>query len=313
MDRPNSTDANYIPLLLEADESPDEYDNRTISRGGEVIDKLYISLMGCMTPGNAQEFFKSGSKHFENGLIPRLNFIAAPPPQKGMHKRSSYSDANDFLPIPQMLIETLKEWNERLGVPQCNLVPKLDKKTNEPTGKHTIHREELPETPCTINTAAKQAYRRYCEALEELSFDLPHRDFYGSYARLPETAMRIAVLLSSLDNNNHIDLNHWALAQHLAEQLRQYLHELYRQVNISDQDAEDNINKLIKEKLAEIHNDSEALTANAIRSSSRILRRFKPRVFEDEILRNLVNSGEIKKCINAGGIRRYYRVGGPSL
>src|SRR5579885_3382020 len=84
----------------------------------------------------------------------------------------------------------------------------------------------LPATACTLSLAARQAWVNYDHALRQMCLKLGHEDFNGSYVRLAETAMRLAVLLASLSNNNHIELRHWAKAQELTEILRANLHEL---------------------------------------------------------------------------------------
>jgi hypothetical protein len=57
-----------------------------------------------------------------------------------------------------------------------------------------------------------------------------NRDLYGNYARFAEKALRVAILLASLENDDHIELRHWARGQAVAERWRADLHRLYAQV-----------------------------------------------------------------------------------
>lgn len=68
----------------------------------------------------------------------------------------------------------------------------------------------------------------------------------GNYARFPKKALRIAMLLASLENDGHIELHHWARAQEITERWRTSLHELDRQVNeISCQDTDEMEEKIL--------------------------------------------------------------------
>jgi len=144
----------------------------------------------------------------------------------------------DELSVPEELLARIKEWHQRLGVPVCYPIPIRDKHGNE-TGRYTLEKEPLPETACSIAADAYQAWTRYRSALRKMVRRFPHKDFHGSYARLPEIAMRMAVLMASLENNHRIELRHWAKAQELAELLRKNLHQLYWEVNCSTQDIGD--------------------------------------------------------------------------
>jgi hypothetical protein len=77
------------------------------------------------------------------------------------------------------------------------------------------------------------------------------RDLRASYGRLPENAMKFAMIMASLSNNNHIEMCHWAKAQELIEIARYNLHKLYAQVNMPDNipTREAEIEERIKEEL----------------------------------------------------------------
>lgn len=247
--RKNSTNADFAELLMTFDECPKEYESSTIARGGEPIDKPYLTLLGNMTPANLKDNARQGADFWRDGFWARMSFVVAPPPPKNQEDPGppQVSELDDLdLPYPPALLENLKAWHERLGIPVCHLDPKL-KGDKIVDGAYDIHRADLPETPCTISLEARQAWVNYEHALRQLCIHLPHEDFNGSYVRLAETAMRIAVLLASLSNNNHIELKHWARAQELTEILRANLHELYAQVNTSE--IVPTLSKTIEEKI----------------------------------------------------------------
>jgi hypothetical protein len=223
--RKNSTNADFADIFLELDACPEEFETSTISRGGEPIERPYIALLGSMTPPNLKDNAKSGADFWTDGFWARFSFIVAigDPIDCPL-------DAED-LEIPGKLVEALQQWHGRLGVPECYLEPQTDGK-GDANGKYKIVRGPLPEQRCTITDEAHNAWKAYRSALKALKRTFPHKDFHGSYARLPETALRMAVLMASLSNGNRIEMKHWVKAQELAEVLRRNLHQLYAIVNL---------------------------------------------------------------------------------
>lgn len=228
--RKQSTNVEFIDMFLTFDGCPPRYRNATISRDGEPITNPYIALIGNVTPPNLKDNARAGADFWQDGFWARFSFVVAPPAKEEDIKDDE--DDDDMLPIPARILEALKDWHTRLGIPDCHIDP--IRKDDKETGRYSIEREELPQTACTITREAKQAWKRYAAALERMSLKFPHRDFIGSYKRLPETAMRMAVLMASLSNNNKVDIYQWAKAQELAELLRYYLHALYTQVNSAE-------------------------------------------------------------------------------
>lgn len=226
--RKNSVMTDFVDLFLELDGCPPSYENATIARGSEPVEQPYLALLGSMTPANLKENAKSGSDFWVDGFFGRFSFVVAPEATTETVKDCPLSAQP--LDFPPALLDSLRHWHRRLGTPDCELEEIKDKK-DKPTGRHRIHREPLPETDVKMLPEAEDAWKAYRSALKHLSLSFGQKDFYASYARLPETALRIAILMGSLSNNNIIDLRIWAKAQELAEVLRRNLHELYSQVN----------------------------------------------------------------------------------
>lgn len=238
-----SRTSEFVDLFLEFDECPPEYETSTHLRGGEPIEKPYFALLGAMTPPNLKANANAGADFWTDGFWARFSFVVAPPPTEDMlpdiedipleldeEEDDNEGEEEENADIPRDLIAALLDWHERLGIPECYPEPNLDKK-GEPDGTYTVTRTALPATRLAISPEVRQAWARYRVTLMRLCLDPSLRDFRGSYTRLPETAMRMAVLMASVNGDPRIEIRHWAKAQHLAEILRENLHELYSQVN----------------------------------------------------------------------------------
>nr|BBH90112.1 hypothetical protein KTC_48630 [Thermosporothrix sp. COM3]BBH90177.1 hypothetical protein KTC_49280 [Thermosporothrix sp. COM3]BBH90242.1 hypothetical protein KTC_49930 [Thermosporothrix sp. COM3] len=282
--RRNSTNAEFVSLFLELDGCPSEFDSSTISRGSEVIKRPYLSLLGCMTPPNIRENAGSGADFWTDGFWARFSFVAAPP----VTPKDATLELGELL-IPEELVRPLQRWHERLGVPACELEPVTDK-NGSPTGRYNIVREELPETQATMSSEAYEAYKRYRTALKKLFWSFPHEDFNASYTRLPETALRMSLLMASLENNNHIELRHWAKAQELAEILRLSLHELYAQVNLPASTETEGAK--LEDAIMRIFKRQGALTLNTLRTS--YLKKYSSKQLEDA-LKAMIRAGIVEK------------------
>ncbi len=257
--RQQSAMTDFAELLLTLDRSPETFENATLARGGEPIEKPYLSLLGSMTPATIRDNAKAGAEFWGDGFWARFAFLVAP-----LRDFKNASFSNEDLPIPDSLQRALRAWNRRLGVPEISIESRRDEHDRE-TGEYTITRGPLPEQACTITQGAYHAYDSYRVALRSLIPTLHTQDLDGSYGRLPEIGMRIAILMASLENDNHIEQCHWAKAQELAEMLRRNLHELYAQVNLPEQESE----RREQELLAFLATRSEPLTAREMKQCCR--------------------------------------------
>ena len=55
-------------------------------------------------------------------------------------------------------------------------------------------------------------------------------DLIGNYKRFPDKALRIAMMLASLENDNRMEMRHWSRAQMTTEGWRRCLHHLRDQL-----------------------------------------------------------------------------------
>ncbi len=261
-ERKGSTTADYIEILLEMDACPDKYKNETVIRSSEPIERPYLPVLGGMTPANLRQNAQAGAAFWSDGWWGRFSFATAPSDDA----KDEALETGELL-IPEELTRPIKDWHRRLGIPVYDIIEQVDQ-SGKPTGKHQIEVCVPPtETACTIAPDAYQAWKQYRSALKTITKKSENEDFDASYQRLPTTALRIAVLIASLENNNRIELRHWAKAQELAEMFRKGLHCLYDQVNSSGTNGLFE-KKLLKEIEKKFSPDKEFNTRVLARTSS---------------------------------------------
>ena len=222
MARPNGPMSDFTGMLRRMDDNAPIYEYATIARGIETVRAPYMPLLLGLTPADLKPHARNGASAWRNGLYARMAFIAPPPGEPGINARFP----SEAIPYPRNVISPLRDWYERLGVPDVEVTERLDKKDN-PTGEYSVSIGELPVQLCTLASAAETAFYAYHWALAGDLQDAVNEDLHGSYGRFAEKAMRIAMLLASLENGGRIELRHWARAQAITEVWRETLHNLY--------------------------------------------------------------------------------------
>lgn len=244
MMRDNGFMADFRGLLRKFDDTPDVYSYETISRT-DVVFSPYLALLANLTPADLKPYAKRGASLWNDGFWARFAFLSPAPHAERKNGRFPNVERQ----IPQALSWPLRRWNDRLGVQPAQIVERE-------VGFKRV--QEVLATPpiahlCTLGAGVYDAYYGYNDALISIVSQSNLTDLDGNYARLPEKALRVAMLLASLENNNHIEMRHWARAQRVAETWRVNLHNLYDQV-VGDAEeskiivVEDRILKLIAEK-----------------------------------------------------------------
>ena len=230
MMRANGPMADFSGLLRRLDDCRDSYAYSTRTYGQEVIDKPYLALLANMTPADLRAHAGKGNDFWRDGFWARFAFIT--PPE---HAFKNASFPLEEVLVPSQLLDPLRRWHAHLGMPDIRITAIQDEHGNE-IGHYRVERDPLPEHVCQFHHDAYHAYDRYRLALRELIAKSSNQDLDGSYTRLSDRALRIAILLASLENGGHIELRQWAKAQDIAEMMRRNLHELYRQVNAGQVD-----------------------------------------------------------------------------
>jgi hypothetical protein len=237
-----SSNAMFSELLRQFYDNDLTYDYETNSRDQEVIEMPGLSFVGTSTPDSLQSIPERG-KFWTNGTAARI-FFYAPPPDFIRTKNAPLEEAV----VPSSLVKALTEWHERLGVPHCEIIDlqeqaDLQAQADEAMGKkpekrlssdqqYQIERDPLPQHNVYWTDEIYQAHQAYYDELMHLSVaaNLDSR-FDANYTRLADMALMIAMLLASLENDNHMDMRHWARGQQIAEHGRQSLHCLLAQLD----------------------------------------------------------------------------------
>lgn len=246
MTRTESPMYGFNELLKILDDGKSDYSSETIQRGLEMIDAPYLSLLTSATPYDLAPFMGQGEKWWHDGFWPRFAFIV--PEHPPLSDRRPQGRA---LP-PAHLVSALHNWHERLGVPSVSIEPAVDgkgKATGEWRGTHT----SLSCQTLTLPRHICEAYYCYNEALLEIDTrgDISS-DLGPIYSRFHTKALRVALLLASLQDSNVIDMRHWAYAQQIAEHWRTMLHMLLETTASSYKASKDaNIEDRIERMLAQ--------------------------------------------------------------
>lgn len=238
--------ADFRGLLRKFDDTPALYEYDTIGRGRDIVHGPYLALLANLTPADLIPYAKRGAALWNDGFWARFAFLT--PPVGAERKNGRFPDEERR--IPNELTAPIRRWHTRLGIQEPSIT---ERETDGGKKKY-----ELLATPprvnlCILGSGVYEAFYSYNDALIEIVTQSDLTDLDGNYARLPEKAMRVAMLLASLENDGRIEIKHWARAQQVAECWRRNLHNLYDQV-VGDAEQpkiiamEDRIMKQIAEK-----------------------------------------------------------------
>ncbi|MDQ3829981.1 MAG: hypothetical protein M3361_11890 [Candidatus Tectomicrobia bacterium] len=173
-----------------------------------------------------QPYARARSALWSDGYFARFAFVVAPLTEYG---NARYPKGR--LTYPKELVTALRQWHERLGVPEVSVLPVLDQKS-KPTGRYRLAGGELRETTYTLSDPVWEAYYQYDAAMRRLIGQAETQDLDGSYARFPMKALRIAGLLASVEGgpSRRIERHHWYRGRQIAERWRASLHRLVSQL-----------------------------------------------------------------------------------
>jgi hypothetical protein len=283
--RKNSPMVEFRGIIRRFDDCPERYEYATLSRGNEVVERPYLALLANMTPADLRGQAKKGSSMWNDGFWARFAFVTPPGDE---HRRDRFPTEERV--IPSEITVPLRDWHERLGVPTVQ-VDAVGSSSNSTQHAHP-NSAKLTFAPCTLGDGVFEAYYRYSDALFDIVAQHENYDFDGNYARFSGKALRVAMLLASLENDGHIELCHWARGQTIAEHWRANLHYLYDQVNgaapSQGESVEDKVLKVVR-RLGEV-------TARRVVQQvydSRKKRKLRPEEAR-EILDKLVEQGVLK-------------------
>ena len=208
----------FRSLLRKFDDTPDEYNYETISRGSDNVKAPYLALLANLTPADLAPYAKRGSALWNDGFWARFAFLT--PPLGAPRRNERFPKGKRIM--PNNLVVPLVEWHRRLGIPAVNIIDRN-------SGYEAIVSPADPKI-LTMGDDVYDAYYGYNDALIDIVTSSALTDLDGNYSRLPEKALRVAMLLASLEGSAGIQLKHWHRAQQIGEVWRRNLHHLYDQI-----------------------------------------------------------------------------------
>ena len=244
--------ADFRGMLKRFDDTPPTYEYVSISRGSDLITAPYLALLANVTPADLRPYAKEGAPLWGDGFWARVALITAPPNAPSLTGRFPEGKCV----TPRELLRKLTEWHNRLGISKVTVTEKTVRDGRGRGGSKVKYEAEIiaPKTQeCILGADVVDAFYCYHDALTiDLYDQKPSPDLDGNYNRFSEKALRVAMLLSSLENNNRIEMRHWARAQQIAESWRQNLHYFYAEVTGLQQsrgeEIEEKITRLIRKK-----------------------------------------------------------------
>ena len=219
MDSPQS-ELNKLLIVLEGGAST--FETGTIQRGLERIDHPYLALLGNATPHDLIPFMGEGDAWWHDGFWPRFICVAPPSGQKPVRTPRP----RDAYHVPAEMIVGLHDWHTRLGSPQV-AIDEVMEDNGKRTGQWKGHVSAFPQHVLTLDAATYDAYETYNDALlDVIQEGHVHEDLSPWYSRAHEKALRVAMLLASVQGQSVITLPYWQEAQTLVEGWRRNLHDI---------------------------------------------------------------------------------------
>lgn len=278
--------ADFVEILLQISDCPDELPSGTIARGSETVMKPYIAITGTLTPASLKSVATKNTELWSDGFFARFVFSCPP---RDAWKDNPYERGQ--IQVPGTLSNGIRDWHDRLGEPLLDIIPIFDDEGKD-TGKvEKLWQKDLPETLYNISDQAYDAWKRYRSVLKRMPSQFPNTDLDGSYGRLNIMALRIAALAASIDNASQIEYEHWLLGQEQAEMWRAGLHQVYIQVNSDDEVS--GPGPRLEDKVLEY---VEKLQSELPPSARDIARRMHMETLKIEpVLQSLVRNGALEK------------------
>lgn len=212
----------FMDMLRSLDGCPDEYSINTIGRGQDKVIAPYIAILACMTPSDLREAGKQGAEEWGNGFWARVAFVGP----DGSCRVNKGRIPNEKFVAPSEMVMKLHHWHQRLGFPEICVQDDPDR-----PGKFLVERGSFPENICEYDEGVQEAFQAYHDALVDIVESTSNTDLDGNYARFAVKALRIAMLVASLENEDLIEMRHWALGQEIAERWRGNLHSIFGEIN----------------------------------------------------------------------------------
>lgn len=226
MRRHDSPQAELNKLLIVLEGGAQTFETGTIQRGLERIEEPYLALLANATPHDLYPFMQEDDAWWRDGFWPR--FACVTPPLGGVPSNAQLPHEAYRDPTP--LIVQLMDWHAKLGHPLVSIEEERES-SGKRTGKWHGTISNFPQHVMELDAPAYDAYIAYNEAMFALIRDqsippLVSADLRPWYSRAHEKALRVAMLLASVDGHEAITLPYWQEAQAMVETWRTCLHSL---------------------------------------------------------------------------------------
>lgn len=220
--------SDFRGILRRFDDCPETYSYESIGRGSDEAWYPYLALLASTTPADIRPFAGSGADLWQDGFWARLAFVT--PPANAPRPRGRFP--RGIREIPQALVQRLADWHRTLGIPRVTVEERTKEKDGITvgTGIYDVFVTKLPQHICNYGDDVYEAFYTYHDALVDIAASSSNTDLDGNYARFAEKALRIAMLLASLESDGTITLTHWHRGQQITERWRVGLHNLIDQV-----------------------------------------------------------------------------------
>ncbi len=282
--------AGLLPLVLALFDCPEREVSQTVGRGRQVVQYAYLSFLGATTPSAVAEHIQRNA-HWSNGLWARFAMVT---PQKNIPDWH-------FFPTN---IKIPKELSSQLSCLAFKALPVP--KVRETAGDVQV--EPPPVLPVTLDVDVYQAWEAYAKAL---GYDLllegsVDRRLYPSYGRLYIAAMKVAILLASIDwadqpereKSPRVRLSHWYQGQAIAETWRESVHRMLNEFATGDeQSQEENLLRILR------RSNLEGMTAREIGQMAHLKREIV-----DVQLLAMEQDGLVERAQNNGRRAITYRI-----
>ena len=225
-------------LVLQLYECPDRETFQTVSRGRQAVEQACLSVIGATTPAAIKNLLQREGA-WSDGLWPRFALVTP---------RGALPDFK-FLPAavspPARLVESLKMLaNEALPMPHAAL------------SDEGVKLDRVQPLLAQVEPAALECWEAYSKALSHTLLEqrLVDEQLFASYGRLPMMAMKVALLLATMDWAEEaargfapvIRFSHWQAAQLICEEWRASLHRL---VSLSQTTSEERLQDRILQRV----------------------------------------------------------------
>lgn len=277
--------ADFRGMLRVLDDGKETYVYKTMTRRDEV-NNPYLSLLANLTPADLRPHAKNGSSLWGDGFLARFAFVS-PPPQ-ARPNRGRFPETETELPLT--IVNPLRVWHQRLGIP--SVVIDEIWSDGKATGDYSVSVDERQPFNMMIERGVLDSFYNYHDALLEISANESERgndDLSGSYGRFSEKAMRIAILIASINNEPSITPIHWARAQTITESWRESLHNLKDHLSESTPSLERKEHEQIL-KIIRKYPDGAS-----VYKISRHTRKYSSAEISD-IIKRLITGGDVKVC-----------------